>query len=424
MKRRSFIKTTSAGLGGFLIAPSVMGSLTTLNAGMESLPNFTVRRLTSGPKHHFFGYYGMSPWNRSETKMVCLESGFHDRLPNPGETANIGLVNQKDGSFETLTKTSAWNLQQGSLIHWNPLKPDTEFIYNDQKNDELVSVKFDVSNGAKSYLPRPVSAVATSGKHALSLTYGRLGRLRKVVGYSNTVDPYANEAHPKKDGVFLIDLESNDTKLIVSIDEVYQKSVEGYPALAKRHMWFNHTVLNPSATRFLFLARGRNEKNNLDSAMFTANMDGSDLKMVVPFGSGVSHFGWRNDNEVIATFYKKGEKEMKHYLFPDKTFDYKAVGDGFIIGNGHCTYTADGRWMATDRKDKKSNSQSVWLYDMKLDKGMLLSAKPVNDPKFFSGDIRCDFHPRWNPSGNKICFDAIDTETGTRQMHLVEFVSS
>ncbi len=214
------------------------------------------------------------------------------------------------------------------------------------------------------------------------------------------------------------------TKLIVSIAEVFEKSVTEYPDLAKRHMWFNHTVINPGATRFLFLTRTRNEKDNLDSAMFTANMDGTDLVQVIPFDSGVSHFGWRNDNEVIATFNRRGEKEMKHYLFPDKTFDYKAVGDGFIIGNGHCTFTADGRWIATDRKDKASNSQSLWLYDMELDKGMILHSKPVNEKKYFSGNIRCDFHPRWNPSGNKICFDAIDTETGTRQMHLVEFVDN
>ena len=61
---------------------------------------------------------------------------------------------------------------------------------------------------------------------------------------------------------------------------------------------------------------------------------------------------------------------------------------------------------------------------MELDKGMILHSKPVIDRKFMSGDIRCDFHPRWNPSGNKICFDAIDNETGTRQMHLIEFVTS
>ncbi len=422
MKRRLFIQSTALGTGVFFLNPLFSNPVFAGTINSESLPKFRVRRLTHGPKHHFFGYYGMSPWNLSETKMVCLESDFHDRLPNPGETANIGLVNPENGKFTPITKTLAWNLQQGSLIHWNPLNPDTEIIYNDQQNNELVSVKLNVNNGDKQILPRPVSAVATSGKYALSLTYGRVGRLRKVVGYANTADPYENEAHPKNDGVFLLDLESNKTKLVVSIDEVYQISVKGYPALANRHMWFNHTVFNPSATRFLFLARGWNEKNNLDSAMFTANIDGSGLQMVIPFGTGVSHFGWRNDNEIIATFRNKGDEEKTHYLFPDKTFSYRQIGKDFIFGDGHCTFNANGRWMATDRKSGESNSQSVWLWDMELDKGMILCNFPVYERKYISGNTRCDFHPRWNPSGNKICFDAIETETLTRQMHLVEFI--
>ncbi len=422
MKRRTFIQNIGIGSSAFLLDQINFYQSFAGISSENDLPRFRLKKLTDGPKHHFFGYYGMSPWNHSQTKMVCLESDFHNRLPNSGEKASIGLVDLQSGTFSPITQTSAWNLQQGSLIHWNPLNPDKEIIYNDQQNNELVSIKLDVETGKKSILARPVSAVAGTGKYALSLTYGRLGRLRKVVGYANTVDPFAHDPHPKEDGIFLLNLETNTSKLIVNINEVFEKSVKDYPLLSERHMWFNHTVFNPSATRFLFLARSKNAKGNLDSAMFTANNDGSDLQMVIPFGSGVSHFGWRNDKEIVATFTQKGEKEMKHFLFPDKTMYYQAVGDGFIIGNGHCTFTPNGLWMATDRKDKKSNSQSLWLWDMDLNKGMILCNFPVYEKKYFSGDTRCDFHPRWNPSGNKICFDAIDTETLTRQLHLIEFL--
>ena len=144
MQRRLFLKNVSAGLGSLLFYPTLSKTVFAAPQITDELPKFRVRRLTNGPKHHFFGYYGMSPWNKSETKMVCLESSFHDRLPKPGETADIGLVNQENGLFQPITTTTAWNLQQGSLIHWNPLKPNAEFIYNDQKNNELVSVKFNV----------------------------------------------------------------------------------------------------------------------------------------------------------------------------------------------------------------------------------------------------------------------------------------
>jgi hypothetical protein len=401
-----------------------------LSAGKKSkkykpgdLPKFRVRRLTSDPKHHFFGYYGMSPWNSSESHMACLESSFHDRMPKQGETATVGLVNPENGKFSPIAKTSAWNLQQGSLIHWNPLQAESEIIYNDIVDKEMASVRLDVFNGKKTVLPRPISAVAKKGKYALSLTYGRLSRMRKVVGYAGAVDPYANEAHPSKDGVFLIDLEKNRSKLIVSIAEVFEKSVADYPLLAKRHIWFNHTDINPSGTRFLFLARSRNEKGKIDSAMFTANMDGSDLRMVIPFGNGVSHFCWRNDREIVAVHRQKPEdKKLKHIIFTDGEQDFRVIGEDFIIDNGHCTFTPNGRWMATDRKQDESHSFSLWMYDMELDKGMMLSNKPMFEYSHMHGDMRCDFHPRWNPSGNKICFDAIDTATLTRQLHLVDFI--
>ncbi len=430
MKRRQFFTSSAAGLAGMMIIPSglALAQDNKKKAGKKekfnhsNLPKFRIRTLTSGPMHHFFGYYGMSTWNKSETKMVCMESSFQDRMPEPGETATIGLVNPVTGAFSPITKTLAWNLQQGSLLHWNPLEPDDEIIYNDQSGNELVSVKLNVTNGNKSFLPRPISGVATKGKYALSLTYGRLGRLRAVVGYAGAVDPFANEAHPKQDGVFLIDLKTNETRLIISIAEVFEKSVAEYPELVKRHLWLDHTVINPSGTRFLFLARSKNEKGKLDSAMFTVSIDGTDLRQVIPFGTSVSHFGWRNDREIIATFILPGETQIKHFLFKDGESDYQVVGENFIIDDGHCTFSPNGRLMATDRTQDESNSRSLWLYDMELNQGMILCDIPYPDDKYLHTDTRCDFHPRWNPSGNKICFDAIDTATLTRQMYLVEFI--
>ena len=422
MKRRQFISRSAAGLAGSMVIPSIVKSGMMNITSNNELPRFSMRALTHGPKHHFFGYYGMSPWNRSETTMVCLESSFQNRMPNPGEKATIGLVNPANGDFKPITDTDAWNLQQGSLIHWNPLNPDKEFIYNDRSGDNLESISINIVTGNKTKLTRPISAVAEHGKYALSLTYGRLSRLRKVVGYANAVDPYEHEAHPKKDGVYLMDLKAGKNKLVVSIAEVFEKSVGGYPALADRHMWFNHTVINPSATKFLFLARSKDKEKDLDSAMFTANMDGSDLKMVIPFGSRVSHFGWRNDEEIIATFYLNGRNEMNHILFNENKLDYRIVGENFLVGNGHCTYAHGGRFMATDFKDKATRSQSLWFYDMKIDQGLQLCSRPAYEKIYITGNMRCDFHPRWNPAGNKICFDAIDPATKTRQMHLVEFL--
>jgi hypothetical protein len=424
MKRRQFFLTTTLGTTGMICLPPGTTFAQEKNKyryDHSHLPKFSTRKLTTGPEHHFFGYYGTSPWNLSETLMMGMESDFHDRLPEAGEKARIGLVDPLNGSFTAVTETLTWNLQQGAMLHWNPLDPDRQIIYNDRIDGRIGAYSLEVQSGKKSILPGPVSAVSKKGKSALSFSYGRLSRMRKVVGYAEASDPYAQEAHPEKDGIYLMDLKENNMRLILSIAEVFALAVEDYQELAKRLIWFNHTDINPSGTRFLFLARSRNKQNKLDSAMFTANMDGSGLRMVIPFGSSVSHFGWRNDNEIVATLIRPGETEYRHVLFTDGQKDFSVIGKDFIRDNGHCTFSPDGRWMATDRTHDDTRSTSLWLYDMQLDKGTMLCNLPVPEYKYLHTSTRCDFHPRWNPSGNKICFDAIDTATQSRQMHLVEF---
>ncbi|MFH1718400.1 MAG: hypothetical protein ABIF19_13685 [Planctomycetota bacterium] len=376
------------------------------------------RTLTSGPKHHFFGYYGICPWNKSGRHLVCLESSFQDRMPEPGEAAAIGLVDSQTGRFTEVARTRAWNLQQGAMLHWNPLDPESGIIYNDLEGDEVVSVILDVKSAKKRVLPRAVSAVSHNGKWALSLTYGRMGRLRKVVGYGGTKDPNPDNPAPDSDGVFLMDLTTGKCELVVAISQVYERLLKQYPSLQGRHMWFNHTVFNKNDTRFFFLARANlPPEERRYTAMFTANLDGTELREAIAFDKGVSHFDWRNDNEIIATFSIDGPGR-KHVLFTDGKADYQAIGDGFLDSDGHCSFSPDGNWIATDRKYGGAMEQSLLIYNVLTKHKQVLCTYDMREKKYMSGDIRCDFHPRWSRTGEKICFDAIEPADGTRQLHI------
>lgn len=48
--------------------------------------------LFSGPLHHFFGYYGICPWNSTNRYHLSLQTDFHDREPAPQDIAVAGLV--------------------------------------------------------------------------------------------------------------------------------------------------------------------------------------------------------------------------------------------------------------------------------------------------------------------------------------------
>jgi hypothetical protein len=380
---------------------------------------YTLRALTSGPRHHFFGYYGITPWNQSGKYLISLESAFQDHLPRPDEAAAIGLVDAATGAFNKVAETRAWNFQQGAMMHWDPSSPETGILFNERRGEDIISVALDVRSGQRRELPRAISAVSHNGRWALSLTYGRLARLRPVVGYVGARDPNPANPAPDSDGIFRTDLASGKTRLIVPIAEVYARLLQAHPEIKPRHMWFNHVLFNRNDTRFLFFARvwsvPEEEKKQLESAMFTANVDGSELRQVIPFGR-ISHYDWLDDRRILATFQmKKGEE--KYYLFTDGQGDYRSFGDDFFRG-GHPTFSPDGNWIATDAGDGKKKEKLLILYSMKTGEGQVLGSFPMRE--YMSGDLRCDLHPRWNRAGNAICFDALETKGWTRQLHVAQ----
>ncbi|MCI0663110.1 MAG: hypothetical protein L0220_18750, partial [Acidobacteria bacterium] len=337
-------------------------------------------------------------------------------MPKPQEAAAVGLVDARTGEFRRVGETRAWNLQQGAMLHWNPVDPENEIIFNDRQKDDpgkIISVILNVKTGVRRELPLAIGAVSHNGRHALSLDYGRLYRLRPVVGYVGARDPNPNSPHPDNDGVFLMDLTTGENKLVLSYERIYQWLVKTHPMLKDKHLFFNHTVFNKDDTRFFVLARCWKDDQNqrLESAMFTANLDGSDLREVVPFGKSVSHFEWRNSKEILATFIFSEGDERQHILFSDGKQDYQTVGEGFLRGDGHCSFAPDGQWIVTDRNDGLTRSKSLMIYHVGMKKGLLLGAFPVNE--YLSGDLRCDLHPRWNRTGDQICFDALDTKDWT-----------
>src|SRR5687768_1381419 len=135
--------------------------------------------LTRGPQHHFFGYYGISPCNASDKLYACLASDFHERMPQPGERATIGVVplmenaNDTPGDFRALTSTAAWNLQQGAMLHWLPGDAETTLVFNDLDAEagRFRPVLLDVTTGDRRTVPAPVGigAVSPDGATALGL---------------------------------------------------------------------------------------------------------------------------------------------------------------------------------------------------------------------------------------------------------------
>ena len=105
------------------IVIAVIYATTDLKA-QEKKITLEVEQITAGPKHHLFGYIGHAltiPWNKSERYIVSLQTDFYKRMPQKGEAADIILIDTKnDYKIIPVDKTYAWNLQQGTMLYWNP----------------------------------------------------------------------------------------------------------------------------------------------------------------------------------------------------------------------------------------------------------------------------------------------------------------
>ena len=375
--------------------------------------------VTQGTKNHFFGYYGINVWNKSRTHILALETDFNNRLPNPGELAIIGMVNLKTRKFEPLTSTNAWNQQQGCMMFWNPQKPNEEFYFNDVVDNQLVSIKFNIRNKTRTVQSYPLSGISHDGRLALSMTYGRISRLRKVVSYSGTTDPNPGEAHPANDGVYVVDLETGNRKLIVSYQRMADTIRKRTPEIADRPLWVEHAEFSRSGKRILFLPRTwRSNGRDLETGLFTVNADGSDLRVVVPYGGDVSHFGWRNDEEIILS-YRYTPKGRQHVIVNDAGKPFVPFNN--LMWDGHCSFSPDGKWILTDgSKSSNPPRNSVRLIHADTQSDFLLHTFDMAENRFLGGDARCDLHPRISDDCRMVCVDAIDPQTHLRQIFVID----
>jgi len=374
-------------------------------------------RAVTGDGHFFTGYYDICPWNATGELLLVLKVPFMDRPPAAGDVAEIGVVETASGKYRKVTETRAWNFQQGCFSQWLPTAADRTFIYNDLLRYNFVSVVYDLEEGVQRILPRPIGAVSANGRYGLTLNFARLFRTRPGYGYAGVSDPCAAENHPALDGVGLLDLETGEHRVIVTVAEAY--AMLGKPAsMLHQEMWFNHVYFNTNDTRVSFLCRWRTLKGGWMTEFFTAGLDGTDLRRLAP-REMTSHYDWRDEKTILA-WARVPPKGDRFWLVPDGDGDCEVVGEGAMTGDGHCSYSSDRRWILNDTyPDREKSERQLYLWDVENRRRVDLG-RYFSHPKI-SGEIRCDLHPCWNRDDAQVCFDSI--HEGRRGVYVVDVSS-
>lgn len=378
----------------------------------------TVRAVTKGPLHHFVGYYDKHPWNGNGRYLAVHQSPFADRQANPGEAVRIALVDLQDGDrVLPVDSTTAWSWQQGAMLQWLGSAPDRLLIYNSFDGTDYRATIRDIESGQVRTIARPVYTVSADGTQAISLPFDRLNRLRPGYGYMARDERFPNDPAPKEDGLWHVDLESGESKLIIAIAALAETHPDDRFQGAEH--WVNHAVFNPGGTRFTFLHRWkRPEERSWTTRQYTARPDGSDLRLLWDHGM-VSHFDWRDDRTMLA--WVRTESGDNRFALRDvETNATEIVGEGLLTVDGHCSYSPDRKWILNDTYPNRERKQTLMLY--RVADGRRFDIAHLLEPTSFTGPYRCDLHPRWNRDGTQVCVDS--THDGTHRQVYIADVSS
>ncbi|WP_437201300.1 hypothetical protein [Planctomicrobium sp. SH664] len=390
-------------------------------------PSLPVRAITRGPKFHWFGYYDKLQFDPTNRYVLSNEVEFEHRTPTAADVINVGMVDLEDNDrWIELGQSNAWGWQQGCMLQWRPAHA-SEVVWNDREGDHFVCRILDVQTRKMRTLPTPIYALSPDGSFAVTADFARIQRHRPGYGYAGVTEKYLNERAPKDSGVFHVDMETGEQKLVLSLRDAANIPFEGEDVSDYWHK-FNHLLVSPDSKRFVVLNRWRENdpetngpsmKKKWNTRMFVGNVDGSDVSALHLTGL-ISHFVWR-DPDHLCMWTKPYDRPAGFYVVNARTSEAKLIGADVMVRDGHNTDVPEHPgWILCDTYPNRQRNQVPYLYRESTNQRFNLGEFYL--PIEYSGEWRCDTHPRSSNDGRLVTIDSPHGGQG-RQLYLLDVSS-
>ena len=359
--------------------------------------------------HYFFGYYDMRATQGS--RHLAHRVSFMDRLPGAQDVAQLGYL--EAGRFTPFGETTAWNFQQGALLQYHPTQPDT-VLYNVIENDLPRTVTHNYATGEKTLTDRAVACVSPNGNWGLAVNFARIYDFRAGYGYAGAVDENSGVAAPENDGIFLTDMQSGKSRLLLSYKEL--AALCGYE---DRKILVNHITFSPDSNRYVALIRNFPipGERGWKTTLLLGDRQGN--ARVLLNKTYVSHYIWADERFLFAhcsaeTPEKKSLYRIDTHLGTAREFDmplFHRKGETDL----HCNTAPGGIYLIGDTYPK-DGYRSIEALNLQTGACRTLLREKTVIPTL--PDIRCDLHNRYVFGGKYISYDT--TRNGCRQIALID----
>ena len=418
-----------ASLGRVSLCLSLAVGVAISGMAAEGALSVSSRQLTVGPFNHFFGYIGHVqniPWSGDDRYILALRTSFQDHLPDVTEPADVVLIDtvQHDRVIK-LTETRAWNPQQGTMFYWNPEAPETQFFFNDRdpESGRVFCVLFDISKPEGRQRVREFrfentpfgnSGVAQQGGAFLGINYGRLDWLRRVTGYKGAYDWSRRVKHPDYDGIFRVDTETGQARLLVSFKTLAEYLLPQNPLIEETALFINHTLWNREGDRIFFFVRGNfGQRERRINASFVMDADGKNLRPMQRHIGG--HPEWDYGRRMIG---REGDRQILFDTDRQLVVGQLGTPELFPDPEGDIALSPDGNWFVNGFKDRQAQANFYSIY--RRSDGASVRSQGYSIGNWLSGDLRQDPSPCWNRASNQILVPGLAKDGKSRQLFLLE----
>lgn len=345
----------------------------------------------------FFGYYDKSPEN--EAQLILFNETKHptDKKPTSNIPIYLYAMNITGNVVYPIDHSFSYNWQQGCRAQW---LDGANLIYNffDDQAKTYKSALFDINKTevVKTF-DEPVQD-SFKTEYFLSINYERIMNLRPDYGYRNL--PLLSDAEMNDlpaDGIRMTDIKTGNSRLLFSLADIC--ALEHKKEFKDSLHAVNHVMISPDGNRFIFIHRWYRNGIRHDRMIIS---DFSDLKVIADEDM-VSHMCWF-DNDTLFGYLRHGGKNG-FYFIDIRTDVYRSCDalTDLHTGDGHPTVS--GNKIVVDTYPDKSGMQHLILYDLISETTETLT-EVRHHPKY-SGETRCDMHPRFSPDGKRVYFDTV-----------------
>lgn len=382
-----------------------------------------VKISSTGVIHRFFDTSPISP---SGKYLALFRFPDETRSPKPGDVGDVILVNIKSGKERVIAQSRGWEMQLGANVQWR--LTDKELYYNDVDTTTWTgfAVQLNPKTGKSIRMRGTVFMVSADGKMLAS--YNLAKSRYAQVGYGLVVpDKFSsrNKGIVDNDGIYITDVATNECKMVVSIKEIYEKTI---PAItisnSNDYEYYCFQVKwNPQGTRLLTVIDWLPKQNGQrQRVVVTMRPDGSEIKTAVTneqWTKGGHHINWTPDGEYLSMNLNVDSKPGIEIITVkyDGT-DMKMV---YPVGSGHPSFHPKGLpFIVTDayagEMPLPDGKTPIRLINIKNQTEINIAEIVLPEIKNF--EFRVDAHPAWDKSGRYVVFNG--TDNGTRCVYLAD----